>query len=307
MQLKEQIKNYYFEHLHELSEDKRFHFSSRLHAWEDDTQAKAELLKLKGYMIGDGRASKTLAGIMERPIGRLYAKQLRQPYFDKYPSLFGIHNALFRIRHLKEIYSIDWRGEFLKITDETKLEQLYTDLVKDKAALRVLSRFAIDYLYLYEILFEKARRFTPDEIKELSSAYDLRDNSQVHLLIYLFTHAIIADSNFYTRPLPDSRLETYRGMLSVLDSLLESRGGHIKLDAKFEFLVACRICGQGSRFFEIFEHEARQSLSKKGLFIFDPLVGGPDAGLNGFERSEHRNVLYIMGGSPYRYATRTSA
>jgi hypothetical protein len=306
MQLAEQIKNYYFERLGDLPEDKRIHFVSRISAWDSDPRAASELAKLKTYITGGGDAQQTLTAILQRPIGHLFAKQLRQPYFDKYPDLFGIHNALFRIRHLKEIYGVDWRDKFLEIVDGSVLDRLYDGLSADSAALRVLSRFAIDYLFLYEILFKKARRFGPERVQELSGAYDLSDITQIHLLIYLFTHTIIADSNFYVRPLPAERLEIYRGMLHALEPLLESRGGKIKLDAKFEFLVACRICAVDSRFFAAFESEAGRSISEKGLFITDPLAGGPDAGLNGFERSEHRNVLYIMSSSPYRHANRTS-
>ena len=296
MQLKEQIKNYYFEHLGQLTKDKQFHFASRIAAWDGDGRAADVLNGLRDYLTGE-EITETLKRILDMPPKRFYGKEQRLPYFKKYPTLYGLHNALFRVRHLKVVYGIDVRPDLLKIVPKKELADLYDSLSEDKQALRILSRFAIDYLMLYETLFEKETRFDPGRVAELAAGYDMDDIVQVHLYIYLVTHTIIADTFFYHRPVPKSRLGLYRAMLRDIEKLVDSPV--IRLDPKFEFLVACRICGLDTYLFTKFEQEAAASLSPSGSFIIDKLVGGPSAGLNQLERAEHRNVLYVMSASAY--------
>jgi len=269
-------------------------------AWEADPSAQSKLAGMKAYMTGDGDIKSLLAGILGSPVRQnIFGRSLRQPFFDKYPQLFGFHDALFRLRHLKEIYGIDGRGQLLELISREDMEKLYSQLVHDQPALRILSRFAIDYLILYEILFDRKQRLDPGQLLELAEDYNLEDDVQFHLLVYLFTHTIIADSFFYSRPVPAARLDVYRQKLSRLEELLVQRPG-AKLDCQYEFLVACRICGMDSPLFSKLHEAAPTQLSPEGTFITDPKNGGPEAGLNGFGRSEHRNVLFIMSQSPYR-------
>lgn len=299
MSLSQEIKQYYFDHFDELPQDKQFHFSSRLAAWQGDQTAIDALYNLRDHMVSGQNIDGLLREILTKPAGRLYGKPVRQVFFDKYPALFGIHNCLFRIRHLKDIYGIDARQDFLGLVNAEDLEKLYSELTRDHEALRILSRFAVDFIYLYEILYEASNRLDPTVILNQDIKYDLDDTTQLHLFIYLYTHAIIADTNFYERPVPLDRLDVYRLMLSRLEGIVAKRA-NIKLDNKFEFLVACRICGVDSVLFKKINNEAATALSPYGRFIIDELNGAPAAGLNGFARSEHRNVLFVMSCSAYR-------
>lgn len=297
MDLSQQIKQYYFEHINELPEDKRFHFASRIAAWQDDTEAFKLLSGLKNYMLPT-ETTEVLNRILNKSPGKVYGKELRKSYFYKYPKLFGIHNALFRIRHLIEIYGVDARQEFLSIVGLKELEKLYKDLKNDSQALRILSRFAIDYIYLYEILYGVNERFDPRLILGLKSGYDLKDNIQLHLFIYLYTHSIIADSNFYARRIPAYRLNVYLNMLNELESLIAGRDD-IKLDNKFEFLVVSRICDRETALTAEINKQAHRSVGPYGRFIIDKLNGNEEAKFNSFAGSEHRNVLFIMSTSPF--------
>lgn len=298
MNLSEDIKQYYFNHINELPAGKRFHFASRLAAWEETPEAKNTLGGMKGYML-PGPANEVLSGIISKSPAGVYAKVLRAVYFDKYPKLFGIHNAFFRIRHLKEIYGIDIREDFLKIVSQNELDDLYRKLINDRPALRILSRFAIDYIFLYEILFGVNKRMDPSLILSLKKDYDLKDTVAHHLFIYLYTHSIIADTNFYARNLPNDRLPLYRKMLEELEETMAGRDD-LKLDNKFEFLVASRIAGRQTHLSSEINEQAQLSLSYQGKFIVDKLNESLHPKLNTFSGSEHRNVLFIMSGSPFK-------
>lgn len=225
----------------------------------------------------------------------IYASRIREDYFKKYPRLFGLHNAFFRIRHLKEIYGIDARKDLLQIADRRELQDLYDALTADEQAIRILSRFAVDYIYLYEILYDINPRFDTASILELKNGYDLNDTIQFHLLIYLYTHAIIADSNFYTRQVPENRLTVYRQMLKEVEKMIAGCKD-IKLDNKFEYLVAARICRQPAPSAAGIYQEASSSLSSEGIFIVDKLNRARQNTLSG---SEHRNVLFIMSSTAF--------
>lgn len=297
MDLAQEIKQYYFDNADSLPRAKRFHFASRIAGWEGDKRALRLLAELRPYMYPSENNKELLSKILTGTPGNIYTKNLRLRYFNKYPQLFGIHNALFRVRHLKQVYGIDISQTLIDLVGDKTLEELYDGLIRDPGAMRVLSRFAIDYIYLYEILFEKTERLDPGVIKKVADGYELDDDVQRHLLIYLYTHAIIADTNFYARVIPKDRLEIYRAMLGQIESIVS--GSKIKFDNKFEFLVACRICKLDSPLFQEVYDKVASSLNPDGCFIFDPLVGDMETKLNSFVGSEHRNVLFVMGSSPF--------
>ncbi len=297
MDLAKEIKQYYFENIEKLSEGKRFHFASRLAAWEGSPEAVAILKELKDYLLPSD-SKKVLIETLNKSPGNIYGKKLRETYFRKYPKLFGIHNAFFRIRHLKEIYGIDIRDDFLKIVDQKELKALYNNLVSDMDALRILSRFAVDYIYLYEILYGINTRLDPSLMLSQKKYYDLNNTIQLHLFIYFYTHCIIADTNFYIQQVPSERLPLYHKMLEELEAIIEERDD-IKLDNKFEYLVASQICDRPTPLASGIERQASSSFSGSGKFIIDKLHGNEGTKLNSFGGSEHRNVLFIMSSSSF--------
>jgi hypothetical protein len=299
MDLAQSIKQYYFGQFSELPAEKQFHFASRIAAWESDEQAVKHLKNLQGFMTNDGDIKGALQDILAAPIGNVYGKKLRKTYFDKYPGLYGIHNAFFRLRHLKEVYGIDCMADFLELVPLHELKSLYDSLGKDIEAFRILSRFAVDYIFLYEILFDIKDRLDPEAILEISKGYDLCDTQQANLYVYLLTHCIIADSNFYIRNIASGRLDTYTKMLDQLDIFIGTRRD-IKLDAQFEVLVANRICMRFSSMAGTIDSRASKSLSSDGTYIIDELNEMTNPRLNSFTGSEHRNVLYIMSRSNFQ-------
>lgn len=303
MNLADKIFDYYLNNRTMLSDDKLFHFATRMAAWRGDPEAYAILSSLKPLITQPAQPlSETLKMIIETPqTGKRNAHELRQPFFEKYPLLYGAHAALFRVRHLDAVYGIDARDALYKCIPRTTLLAMRDDLMQDDEALRTLSTFAVNYCYLLTRIVE--RDDTGIDISRFLSVgqqYDLSDKTHIQLLIYLYTHCIIGESNFYTRTIPESNRALYVAMLEKLEPIIEANLSSINLDNKLEFLVCARICGYDSRLFDPINAEAEQSLSPEGTFIIDIHNTNAQKDRNDFVKSEHRNVLYIMSTTAYQ-------
>lgn len=296
MDLADGIRQYFFDNFARLRPRRQFHFASRLAAWEGSEQARAKLSDLKPFMtqLGPGRM---LDNLFNYPLGPVYADEARQKYFQKYPLLHGLNMCLFHVRHLKEVYGIDWRKDFLKVFPLAGLERHARAIADDKQALKFLSSFAVNHLYLVSELYGVRDLANPETFYELHNQYDPADALQSNLLVYLFTHCVIAESNFYTKDIPPNQLDVYSRMIEKLDELCADTDT-IKLDAKLEYLVASRICGKQSPLLS--RIHSNLQLNVDGAYIIDPMNSGPRDYLNSLNVSEHRNALYIMGCSAYK-------
>ncbi|MET1033287.1 MAG: hypothetical protein ABWX94_02200, partial [Candidatus Saccharimonadales bacterium] len=180
MQLANDIRNYYFQYLDDLEQDKQFHFCTRLAAWEGDDRALTFLRQNKSQLVplsGTSTEMKhALRNIIEHPpVARINAANLRAAYFDKYPELRGICFALFRVRHLQAIYDIDTREAFLDVMPESELMRIKQALLSDDDAVRILSTYAINFLYLLERVIlehDTAEAIDLTHIYNLGDGYD---------------------------------------------------------------------------------------------------------------------------------------
>ncbi|HZJ34589.1 MAG TPA: hypothetical protein VFD55_01065 [Candidatus Angelobacter sp.] len=302
MELASKIYQHYLDNSHLLSDDKLFHFASRIAAWQGRLEAFELLKKSHDFIVQPHRnLNDVISGLVNGPqTGKRNAHELRQPFFEKYPQLYGAHMALFRVRHLEVIYGIDARQALFAVTPEAKLIKLEQDLLNDDEAMRVLSTFAINYCYLFERVVRKNEQSLPiQHFYDLGAVYDVNDIQHLQLLIYLYTHCIIGESNFYTREITDEKLPIYRKMLSRLEGLIVTNFDKINLDNKLEFLVCARICDFKSKLFERVYHECEKSISHEGMFIIDIHNQNAQDERNDFIRSEHRNVLFIMSTTEY--------
>lgn len=301
MSLANQIKNYYFEHIQELSPDKRFHFASRLAAWEGEDRFYDILRECRGDLLPDNdkQIIKVVDELLTKPqTGTRNAHERRQLYFDRYPSLWGIHLALFRLRHWMFVYGYDGRSVFEKFVSKSELKKLCSNILADDDATRNLSTFAINTMYLTRVLYEESN-FDPGQFINIASKYNTNDKTDIQLLIYLYTHCIIGASNFYVSSVPQTERQTYTAMLEELEPVIESNYTNINLDNKLEFLVCCRIVDFESSLYAQIYSECNSSISEKGTFIIDKLNSNKQKNRASFNKSEHRNVLYLMSVSRY--------
>lgn len=311
MKLQSTIKNYYFNHFDELPFHGQFHFVSRLSAWCADARATEILGSYQQRLAPTEQdALKQIVSLYRNPpLTHINSLAVRQPYFDAYPELQGLSLALFRLRHLKTIYDIDLTAHFQSVVSRDKLHQIADTLEQDDEALLALSTFAINYVFLTRYILqtndENSSAFV-QHVHKIAVGSDLETPEQIQLLIYLYTHCIICDTNFYTKAVDALNVELFRTMLSELEQIILDNYNNIHLDNKFEYLVCCRILNYLPSL-ELTEHidaETERSLSDDGDFLVDKINTFGQKARTTFATSEHRNVLFIMSRSAYPHPPR---
>lgn len=308
MQLAENVLEYYLAHLPELTEEKQFHLCSRLAAWTGNPQAIDRLAEMRKNYVPDPCTPEALKRQLQDILDNLEpmpanAAKVRDPYFAKYPWLRGLELVLFRVRHLKEIYDVDARSALFELVPRRQLLDYKKQLLADPDALRILSTYAINYIFLLDrIVLEQDNEESIDlkMLYNLADRYNLDDPVHLQLYIYLYTHCIIADAHFYVMPVPTYALSTYIKMLQRLESVIAAHSQELSLDTKLEYLVCCRICSFNSSVTKMIYDECRASVSPEGTFLVDTLNAFADRpAKKTFDASEHRNVLFIMSSLSY--------
>lgn len=307
MELARSIKDNYYAHLAELPLGKQIHFCTRIAAWEGDQAALEHLRGLRPQFVPEPYSEEamlhTLSKILAGPAtGETNASRLREPYFEKYPTLRTTDNTLFRVRHLLNVYGVDTRPLLLKLVAKEELQQLKEALLADEPAMRILSTYAINLVYLLErVVFEGSDTsgVDLDRFYSLGKGYDLDDPQQLQLYIYFYTHCVIGETNFYTNRIPAGLLPTYRQMIVELEAVISGHYDDIHLDNKLEFVVCCRIVGYQSALAGRIYEECDKSVSNDGTFLVDRHNTNAQSAHSDIASSEHRNVLYIMSHSAY--------
>ncbi len=305
MDLVEKIKSAYIANFEKLSFANRYHFASRLYLWSGDKEMEKFLQENKENYIGlthDQELLK-LKEIMDRPDKESKnAKKVRDPYLKKYPKIKQINALLFRNLFVKNIYGNDISAEVKQVMDLDAVIELAQRLFLDVEALSILSTFAINLFYNLNYLLyidKQDNLIDPKYFLDIAKTkYNLDDPKQIQLLIYLLTHAIIGESQFYTRKISNN-LPIYIQMIEFLENIIDKNFSDINLDNKFEFLVCCKICQYKSKLENIIYSEAKNSLSKEGTHLVDRLNTNPQVQNLDIDKSEHRNVLFIMSNSEF--------
>jgi hypothetical protein len=224
----------------------------------------------------------------------------RKPYFEKYPLLRQSLLAMFRLLFTKTIYGIDSRVLLANHFDISELDEMEKRLIGDKDALSTLSTHAVNFLYLYNRFYKSNDNGIAVDFL-LSHAETMNTSSNLDLLLYIYfvTHCVIGESLFYKRHIPQNILKPYIDSILRLESTVEQRYDDVNMDNKFEMLVCFRILGLESRLSDQIYQEAAGSLSENGDFIIDKLNNNPQQENIDFEKSEHRNVLYLLSNSNF--------
>lgn len=297
------VLNEYRSQIHLLG-DKTFHFLSRLYLWSGDKNARAGLDTIRESYIGstEEQYREKLSSIFTRIPEHgdyMVSKEARQTYFIQYPSLESYLGLLFKYLFVQKIYGVNLRPYIRELVSDEKLLALKESLEQDHEAMRVLSTYAINYLYMLDhYLGIPLSKVNPETYHAIGSSYP---NNSFELQIYFFTHCIIGASKFYSTKIKDSDLATYIKMLHCIEKTIKDHYETISLDNKCEFLVCAKICGYKSTLENDILAEADCSLSPDGNFLIDTLntKASPDE-RNDFVGSEHRNVLYAMSQLPYQ-------
>jgi len=298
--------DYYEKYFNYLGENK-FHYASRMYFWKNEDKQKQRLLGLKNDYIGENEVDyennlkKTFESrdLSKEPI---VERNLRMPYFKRYPLLDSFNRVLFKVLFCEFIYGIDLRPIVRKIISEGEMIDMRNQLLKDVKALAVLSTYAVNFIYNLEYYLreEKKNIFNPEIfLKVLKDCYTGELASYDNLKIYLLTHCIINESRFYNKEVTRHK-ETYLEMIEELETLIAENYFGIFLDNKFEFLVCANILNYKSKLLPLIMMEAERSFSQDGNYLVDCLNdAAAKKKKRDFVSSEHRNVLFLMANQPY--------
>lgn len=260
--------------------------------------AKDWLTKLRPWFTANDNPRSALQQLLqEPPLILRESSHLRQPYFGRYPKLQLYIRGLFRLLLLCSVYGINEPSLIYEVFPKEELAAQRNALLKNYGALKNLSSFAINFLYLLERFINKNGASLPiNELFKLGQeAYNTNKPLERQLQCYFFTHCIIAESLFYYRRIPKENMQVYTGMLRQTEGVMARFLNEIKLDNIFEFLVCCRLLGYESTLEEDILAIAKKSLTPQG-FIHDQLSQSKP----GLQAAGHRNVLFLMSQKPFK-------
>jgi hypothetical protein len=285
----------------EMLGSKKFHFASRLFLWKNDDFCKRRLDELKDSYIGatEKEHATKLHSFLEKnedTVPSTKIQKIRQPYHEKYPTLKSFDKILFRNLFCNTVYGINLKEAVLSLGIEREMAGLRGALLEDREAIKMLSTMAVNFFYTSHLLF--GDRMAEPELFLNLIVEDWKDGKEyLQLRLYLATHAIIGEASFYANPI-NYKKEIYIEMAKFAEKLIADNFKDISLDIKFEFLVCAKMLGFISVLEKAIREEAMKSVSADGLFFVDK--HNSNAGIaDSFEKSEHRNVLAIMGSQEW--------
>lgn len=305
--LSNSIYSYALSHFEELPLDKQFHFSSRLATWNNDVACTQIVSSMRDLFLPTNDPLHTLEALRDGKLipllpGNKDLLQLRETSNTKFPQLRSAARLLYWAALLDNTYTVDFRSAVTAIFPKHELAELYEALLTDHVAIGMLSTHAVNFLFLYKRYLEQTNGPDPAlfiDIANQNGLYDLADPLQLQLCLYLLTHVIIADSQFYSVEPSVASRKTYHAILTRLDSIMAGRLRDITLDNKLEFLVCCKFTGFTTTLEMTILREAEQSVSTAGYYLIDAHTKRPSP-YTTFDKSEHRSVLYIMATTARR-------
>ncbi len=283
------VKEYYYEHFDELEPKKQFHFATRMKNYFG-VHDFDEFLK-------NNQPDTNLVHVFENnDYSKVHNFTERKPFFEKYSGLYGIEAALFRVHHLLKEYNLDKRNDFLRLYSKEKLYKLADNLLRDEEALKVLSSWAINTIYLTEELFPRGNNAV-GLLAGWALNTDFGDLDPT-LSVYLYTHIVICASGFYTNNLRNSEdFDRLKGLIKKADDLVMKNIETISLDACVEFLVCCNMLDVNYKNtrnkINLICNEFRKDQPYLVNYRRNRKSGSYFCSLNG---AEHINALYIMSG-----------
>lgn len=309
------VEEYYKRNIN-YSAEATFHFASRLWLWTGDNWARQSLDEAQQSYIGTNEAEitatidKIVADFSVNGFSLSNSKTFRRQYFEKYPKLALYNKLFFKMLFADSIYGLDIRPQLRKHMNDDELIAIFEQIKNDHDAIRVLSTHAINFLYLLRYYFRDDKTqldkcaIDPAKFIEISRGYDsqiergeLDEYTAQKMRIYLLTHAIIGESQFYQR-----EVAGYEELVREIERAIANDFTGTSLDNKNEFLVCAKICNQKTYLESIILDESANSLSWAGNFIVESCDWGSKSILHSLSQAEHRNVLFVLANREFRHA-----
>lgn len=305
--LREKIYAQYSAELHTLPIDIAFHFVSRLYLWQrfkDTAELKDVLFPAWGTLDGsvDALMQTLPAKAQLPPEVPINSAERRMRYFKKYPMLRSYNAVLLRSVLLRNCFEIDSSRYFKELFDKVPAQETYEQLSRDKETIAELSTYAVNFLYFFShFALDDPSSLDINNLLSIGLAATHEDMSpeDIQLILYLYTHCVLGESEFYYKSVPNERAQVYITMMREAEKLIADNFELVHLDNKFEFLVCCAIAGIDSPLRAAIYKEALASKSMDGDFLVDTLNNYPQSHRTSLAMSEHRNVLFILSTLAY--------
>lgn len=268
------VKSFYDEHFDELSENKKFHYATRV--------------KNFTYLNSHKPTTKISEILKDNDFSKVNFFEKRKKFFQKYKNLFAIESALVRINHMKNLYNEDLSEDFTDELNPSSLYDMVDEMILDDEAIKTLSTYAVNVISLTETIFPRNK----NQLKDLAQK-SLDYDGEPILLAYLYTHIIICATDFYYHEIAPENLEIMHKILDKTEAIIEENYDEITMDLKLEFLVCAKLLNES-------KEELREKINKECDEILEKSPYITDdrkpKRLNTIDGAEHRNVLYIMSG-----------
>ena len=290
----QKVLSSYIRNMALLSENKQFHFNSRMFLWTRKTIYKENIFALKNVLLENLDASLENS---KNPIPE-YPKRflsLRKNALEKYPWIIRYNAVLFKWLFLNTIFKEDIREKILETLPEKILQEKTHLLLHDPLSLISLSTFGINFLYLTRGILHNENLFHPKQLLNVTKEYPINTHEYAELRLYYFTHCIIGESQFYNKSVK-SNVDIYINMLTASEEIIKKYFDFVSIDNKVEFLVATKLCLKKSSLSERIQRECEENFSEKLGYITEPRRPIERQNMN---NEEHRNVLYIMSNSKF--------
>lgn len=301
------IKQYYDNNFDKLDFDAKFHYASRMYLWLGEKKYLKELTNLKSQFIGNNyKETRKLLKELKNSNNTGYVRQedLRRKYLNKYENLSSYNRLLSKNLFIKTVYNEDISDHVLELIKKDELIYLLKEMEKDHNAVAILSTYFVNYFYFSKFIFSQKKynnKFVDPDffLKIYKKEYNSKDKNEIELMIYLLTHVIICESDFYSKKINQKNKPVLLKMICELEKLIESKFGEISFDNKLEFLVCCKLLNYQSFLTEEIFNEVNSSVEGK-TYIEDIYNNNFNQSKDPFSRfAEHTNVLYIMASSDY--------
>ncbi len=290
----QKVLSFYIKNMALLSENKQFHFNSRMFLWTRETIYKENIPTLKKVLLGnlDASLENSKSPAFEHPKRFL---SLRKNALEKYPWITRYNAVLFKWLFLNTLFKEDIREKILKTLPEKTLQESAQLLLNDPLSLISLSTFGINFLYLAQGILRNENLFHPKQLLDIAKEYPVDTQEYAELELYYFTHCIIGESRFYNKPVK-SNIDVYIDMLTVSEEIIKKYFDFVSIDNKVEFLVATKLCLEKSSLSERIQRECEENFSERLGYITEPRRPIEKQNMT---NEEHRNVLYIMSNSEF--------
>jgi hypothetical protein len=225
------------------------------------------------------------------------SKTYRKFAATKHPHIDTYNKFFFKCLLNKTVYNGNAFEEQKFRLNINTIKEAHERLIDDPLSVLTLSTRAVNFLYFCNhFLSDEGLHVDPEFFLKLGDEHSLEAHEDdVDARIYMYTHAIIGATCFYSEPLPAHTKNTYREMILHVEKILAENFAKTTLDHKCEFMVCCRLCEHTSYLEPIIKSELLSSISPNGLYFVNTLnTHRSNIRKQSMAVMEHSNVLALM-------------